>query len=418
MSLRSKQPAIFVTPPPIYLHFLNRELLRGLALSVEDVPVMATLAALLTCASERLFSSLAFIWEASFVPQFLQIVGAAHRAGELTVVSSLPTPEEYLYSAQKHYSYDQNRYPMYFQHVPSQLIDLHPDLIKRDDTSLILSHQLRMWAEGMQHDASTALSPADMKSLASIRGRIGSILDTREQKAITLSLFEAELKRLSLGNARLPLARLLSLLHLRHYLDSIGADIATGVFGLAYFDYAAETFPILDVSLLLSMLESMNISAVKSWRPEDIEAIIALRGSETHKRFVGGLRFLLNASVYKVWRETNSADHLARRDLIAQKLNSMLARGRWEPTVRTSLALHLDRLGGELEKVGLIATSEKDLIEISGMYRDNTVLRRKRVLILTATTLEARTVSELIRLHFGNTITKTYSTDHTIYLCG
>jgi nucleoside phosphorylase len=402
---------------PIYTHFLNRELLRSVNFGMDDATIGRIFRVLLICTTEHFLSSLAFIWEiSSYLPKTLSLIEKLYRANELDLISNLPTVDEFISSSQNLYSYDAVRYPMYFNAIPESLLKMEPGILKEQNTTKVMSTELFAWTEGSQGHTWDLMSSNDKSQLQALRQLIIPVVTNREEKGITLSLFEEALPKKMLEGKKLPLARLLSLIHLQHYLSIVGADIPTGIRGLSYFDAAATSFPVLDVEVLYRFIRRMFASETLDSH-QFLDIFLSNRGSVPHAAFVESIRYLVNGALYVTYKRYPHFNPLTQRFLLDEVIKGILSTG---STSQFKVKHGLDIITSaytDLTQIAILARKDQQFAEFADKWEMEKPMSHKKVLLLTATDLETDIVARTAK-SYGLTMSRLHIKDHTIYTLG
>ncbi|MDF2441455.1 MAG: hypothetical protein JWN98_2439 [Abditibacteriota bacterium] len=413
------RPAIIIGGRPIYTHFLNRELLRSVNLQLSDIAIENMLRVLLIASTEHFYSSIAFVWESlRYLPETVATIEKLYRSGDMVMVSNFDTPDEFVSSCQILYSYDADRYPMYFDSIPKNLLQMRPGLVKNQNTTDVLSAELIMWSQNIPGHTWNLLSSNDELSLEDLRPLIVPLLSHRENKGITLSFFEEELIRVDLRRRKFALARLLSLVHLQHYLNVTGADVATGISGLTYFDRLSSCFPVFDISLLTIILRRIGIIPGLWTAPGFPDNLIQMRGSSSHRAFVETLRFLLNGAYYLACKRNQHSPSVKFSHLVAEPLHQILNIRELDTREVDLTSNFMSRTDAHLRQIAILARRERDFAEFADLWEMEVQVNCKKVLLLTATDLETSTIVQVAKEDYGLRSSRIQIKDHTIYTLG
>ena len=393
--------------PFLYLHFLNRELSRSLgrALSGRRTGNAVLLAEIIS--DRLLFSSLAFLWE-STLPRgrYRELVTTMQARGHLHLISEFVSTDEFVASNQRLYAHDRARYPMYFSAIPADLLALSPSIQKTVSTTVDLERNLQNFVSG---------DPALLAKVPSVDGRVlwdsRRTLETgladRESRAITMSLFSSD----SIGTSR-QIGRLLSLLHLAHYLDFTRADIPTGVPGLEYFDILGSAFPRFDLRIAEAVLSIIGLESEK--RLQWSMHLIAERGGLTHLAFLDAYsRIVLGAYAAVTQRLTS-----ASRPVVASEIVKFISGGRSIfAGVREG---RYDECLGALHALLLqLGRSSRTFMEHDERSRSLGYVTTARLLILVATAVERDAVLAAVRASISEpTVRRSFAGAHTVFNLG
>jgi nucleoside phosphorylase len=293
---------------------------------------------------------------------------------------------------------------------------MEPGLLKEQNTTKVMATELFAWSEGTQGYAWDLMTSNDKSLLQELRRLIIPVLTHKEEKGITLSLFEETLHDNALGGKRLSLARLLSIIHLQHYLAAVGADIPTGIRGLTYFDRLSTSYPILDVEILDQCMRRI-ISPIMIVSPNFLEIFLLNRGSPQHRGFVEALRYIVNGALYLISKRYPESNSKTQHYLLGEILHGILnfgVRSRIKPTFGLDIIANAYVY---LNNVAILARKDRDFAEFADVWEMVKPMSRKKVLLLTATDLETETVTEVAK-GFGLSISRVHLQDHTIYSLG
>lgn len=249
----------------VYLHFLNRELYRESKLNLYNLDLLLCNALKIAYLFnyEPLDASIAFIWELYYdFPQTRNMLLKLLQTHLLHPVSSFYTVDELIAFNQCIYREETNRYNMYFDKIPHQLEKYNPEIIKTESTTIKLETDLNSWINtGMSE---LFVQEQDRILLHQSGKKIKKTLEQRDNKAITLSLFDGI--NLSVYN-RKQLARNLSLVHIYTYMQHVNGDIITGINGSQFFDRLSKGFPLYDFGVNCCIIEicdrrALNLNSI------------------------------------------------------------------------------------------------------------------------------------------------------------
>jgi nucleoside phosphorylase len=393
--------------PLLYLHFLNRELLRSLGrpLSGRRAGNAVLLAEIIS--DRLLFSSLAFLWESTLLNgRYRDSITAMQARGDLQLVSEFVSVDEFVASNQRLYAHDRARYPMYFGAIPADLLALSPSVQKTVSTTADLEQNLQNFVSG--DPVLLAKVPSvDGRHLWNSRGILETGLAGREGRAITMSLFGLD----SIRTGR-QIGRLLSLLHLSHYLDFTHADILTGFPGLEYFDILGSAFPRFDMRIAEAVLSSIGLDVEK--RLQWSTYLIAERGSQTHLAFLDAYsRIVLGAHSTVTCRLTSDS-----RAVVTSEVVKFINAGR-----ATDANVHGGRydvclagLHGLLLQLG---RSSRVFMEQDERRRSLGYVTTARLLVMVATAIERDAIVAAVReLAPRQTVRRSFAGAHTVFSLG
>jgi nucleoside phosphorylase len=314
--------------PPIYLHFLDRELGGSVGFTPTAIISESAIKCLLIGTTSRLYTGLSLVWESPAMESRLNaFLVSLTQQGALDLISAHSTIEEFLDSRRRMYRHDADRYPMYFRPEATHAEEvLGPTHFKSSSATLALAREIGDWAAKahgeIRRDTNESL---EEHVLRSIRG----VLAQRDDQAVTYPLFARDVEKIATRVRVEPMIRRrISLSYTEHYKAYGGADIPTGIVGLSYFDRSTENFPIFDIEVLTTILENVGFCDVlrSPWKTDERVWLYvgAWRGTSTHIAFREDVVLLLKGVV--AWiegqREISNDNLYARRSAIVQTLKS------------------------------------------------------------------------------------------------
>jgi hypothetical protein len=200
--------------PPLYLHFLDRELSRSIGASPLPQLVHDVLHVLLFGTSARLYCGVSLVWESEHLaPDTLALCGTLIADDLLDLVSHHPTLGEFLDSRRILYAHDSHRYPKYFDAtVPRPFLPLVPTIYKEASTTRALAKLLRGWCSTVH------LHDEPHRKLASEILWTG--MEERTIQALTYSVFDPLVPRTTEGRgAAHAVRRAISEGYASHYME-------------------------------------------------------------------------------------------------------------------------------------------------------------------------------------------------------
>ena len=335
---------------PIFLHFLNRELLRSLDIkSLTGVDKILKILTLVT--TSKLFAGLGIIIEGEdLLKNGKWILLKLLKNNQIELISDRPTLDESIYVRQLLYESDAKRYKCYFE--PSAFtLSLAPTVYKTDSATSVLEGSLTNTLQ----DENSSLQFVDKFEDKTIEENKENILETircREGKGITISLFKDSINR----TTEFVLGRALSGLYLNHYTNYVVGDIPTGIERLDYFDRFSSNFPLIDIALYsyIARISSIHLSV-------DDDFLIHMRGSEIHENFCQSIQHFL----YHLYRHCNLQNHFMGYQVcrfrmlgLLRKIESKLPK--IQPSKTTDFFFE-----NALERLEILTNSYEKLSEIS-----------------------------------------------------
>jgi len=367
----------------IYLHFLNRELLRAVQVAIPERRAEELLCTVLFSTTAPVYAPHSYLFESALLgsnrSRFIQSI---LEADLIEVVSRFPTGEGQVANSQRMYSHEPERYPMYFANIDPFILRIRPQVLKDMNTTAVLDADLRSLLSSPAYSSTHQMPPADLEILDPLRPRIMELIRSREEQALTFSFFEQELKGKAIENG-LVLARFLTMSRLRHYLSFLGAEIPTGIRGLEYFDRIARRQPRHHIPLIETILGL--IGAKISWCVYHVAPYIAeSHGSSEHAVFVSYLSTLLMGTEWVYQRERAGRARYGA----AKELRALISEATDRPEVepRHFFKTASVRLGNMI----IAAEANPHFAEYMAFLQSRAPMNLSRVVLLTATDLEGR----------------------------
>jgi nucleoside phosphorylase len=401
----------------IYLHFLNRELLRSVETNLSYYKIIDIIYTILLGTTERLYSSLALIWESSFLNQeILNIFSYLLQKGNLDLVSDRSTVNEFIEAQQIFYKYDHRRYPMYFDKSNKLLFDFKPTLFKNKSTTSYLEGKIFQIVNNSEFDSSSNINFSDYTALRLARNKLNRNLLRRGNRAITLSLFENDNFK---SHTKLALGRLLSANHTEHYENYLSADICTGISELIYFDCLSRSYPIYDIGFLKTILFKLGIIQYIKSNKDYIYYLIEERGSSTQRDFIEEIRYLLHAIIFIIHNKykINNSVKALNRFFFQRELDSLLVNINLFPFKYSFSNLWDLGLQNLLHITSTLNNCDK-INEFQEIWKMKGNKIRNNVLLVTANRIETESILNIAKLKYQLSFTRNFFGDHTIYALG
>lgn len=284
---------------PLYLHFLDRELVEAVGVAIDPDSLERYLAVLALGTDAVLYCGISVIWEHTLLDErSRQTLAMMVGAGAIRPISYNATVEEFFESRLALYKHDADRYPLYFQLGLDAIKSILPTDYKAERTTDQLQQSLGGWALG---GAQFGTHSEDMARSAALRA-----LTRRDTEAITFAYFAPFMRTGARnGTAESILNRQISYYYADHYLRYSSGDIATGISGLGFFDRKLSVdFPLQDIPLLRRLLQALGfgdvLGARMTHRSYDWQTLLAMRGFGVHGRVVSLIRLLLLVAYWHV----------------------------------------------------------------------------------------------------------------------
>lgn len=297
MTSGAREPARLL-PPPIYLHFLDRELGDAFEFALSLATAQRAFAALSLGTACPLACSMSNLFENDGLRRGVGMVEDLVRADVLLPHSTHSTSTEFLESRRTMYEHDQARYPRYFGSTPlGALAKIEPRLA-RGSTTAQLHERMVAWTEG----ESTIPTPGHRlphEAAGRMMGAVGQELGRREGRAVTYAMFRGVVGTdLSGPLLERTVRQRISLEYTDHQRGE-HARLATGI-ALATErvevalepDWAFER----DVPILAAVIEAAGLGPLLQGWPRALwQPILARRGRPEHIRFVSRIQLLARA---------------------------------------------------------------------------------------------------------------------------
>lgn len=234
---------------PVYLHFLNRELLRSVCIE-NRLPFADILLKCAFFAAGRLITPLAAVIEGCTerTLEDMEVFGIFACSDHLQFASDAACQEDFLYSRRELYKFDRDRYPAYF--LRTSFPDwMSPGILTKTSATTVLEQACILTL-----DASVSGKGCLQveKISASDRKRLIDIVKDRRDSALTMSLFEGQ----TTPQLARTMGRFLSEKYIEHYTSYLEAEIVTGIKGLQFFDQFSNAFPLLDLPITEQILSA------------------------------------------------------------------------------------------------------------------------------------------------------------------
>lgn len=265
----------------IFIHFLNRELLRSLDIKRISGANYA-LQVLLIAKDANIYIPLSSIWENEGGTDLdYNFFDLAYESKQIELISDCITVEEFLERNYQLYFFDKNRYPCYFEN--RRIYGKYrPTAIKKYGATSVLKNTLEKWT--IREHFPLYLPDKDRKIIEANKEIICTINRNSENRGITSSLFRNKLLK---DIHELSISRLLSVFYIKDYLKCIEGDIATGIDRyISYYDMLAKEFPYNDIPLLGTILECAGVDKTVfiDERYDDWFVFLYKRGNLQHER--------------------------------------------------------------------------------------------------------------------------------------
>lgn len=237
---------------PTYLHFLDRELRRAENVNYSDYEILEALIIAVTNSLSYCYSSASLLLENNEIfPQSTKLLLELEKFEFIKLITNERSFEEFIESRRKIYAHEVNRYPMYFTKDTSELWPANPIFVDSSTTS-ILRNNISIWMENPSKEINLLKESFTKESLDDF----GKKLQSEKEKAITLDLVKNQLAN---NSAKRNFGRLISYFYTKRYMELQRGDILCNLRGISYYDVLSAN-PLTNNSVLLrSILKCCSI---------------------------------------------------------------------------------------------------------------------------------------------------------------
>jgi nucleoside phosphorylase len=286
-----------VGPPPIYLHFLDRELGDAFEFKLDLPGAQRALAILALGTESPLFCSLSALLENGALTADVGMIEDLVREDVLLPRSTHATMPEFLESRRTMYEHDRDRYPLYFGEPLGELEHLQPRF-NPGSTTETLHGKLIGWTAG-QATLQFSTKPLPVKPRTRMLGIVESELGHRDERAVTYAMFNKVLVGDPSGKTvEWEVRRRISL----EYADiqrGEQSQLATGLHPqLALVEEALwpEAPFERDLQVLQVLLQAAGLGALlNGWSRTLWRRMLPLRGTQEHRRMVSLIQWIAAA---------------------------------------------------------------------------------------------------------------------------
>ena len=236
----------------IFIHFLNRELYRGVGIrKLKNSNYIFKV--IFLCTDKIMIIPLSSIWESIHATDLdLDFLYSMYESRQVEVCSDCVTVEEFLYRNRSMYEFDKSRYNNIYFKVYKRLLNIYPTMLKPISATEGLSSMIDSWDE-----TSIQLPIKDKLTINKNKLIIQRINYERENRALTISLFN---NKLMSKQDNYSVARFLSAAYISNYCRWLSADIITGIgSGIEFFDFLSEDYPYNDLAFLQFILYTAGV---------------------------------------------------------------------------------------------------------------------------------------------------------------
>jgi len=384
----------------IYLHFFDRELAGSVQWAFNPSLLVRVVTTLIYATDKTLYYGLSLLYETCTANnELFDIVRIGGDARIIVPVSNHPTIGEFLESRLILYKHDSSRYPVYFD--PSEKeryasIDF-PILYKPSSTTDALRKSFELLAK----DKANVIGGNNYNPHVNgelVFAGISRGIESLGGRAITYPAFREYLPDASL-NDQYFIRRTISEEYTKHYLESLNADIVTGVDRFIYYDYLAKTFPINDFYILEFISKSLCNNIYRVDQFELTKMLISLRPENVHNTFVQTLKKFIEALYQYVKLKWSVTSNVACRYKIIELLRTIEfgTNHNLEKISDIEIFKNLNLGVTHLERVMAQLSAKDALFRIALKFAEDLVSgTTKKILLCTATDLETETFYDVV----------------------
>lgn len=405
---------------PVYLHFLDRELLRASQKTLSRDQLFSLIRVCALLANGPLVMSVAFAFESEIFKEPVPLwIEEGFQAGTLQMISAFDSVEEFLADARKLYAHDQSRYPMYFRDNPR--IEFRPTFVKPSSTTEELAGSL---ADLLNHELGEVRGLPDKDVFAVIRSLqlIEESLLRRGRRALTMSLFASQAGHPS--EAVNSIGKLLSRLHVKFYLEYCRGELLCGIPGCSWVDDLSPTLLELDLWWASRLLAGVgfNLSShvhsgdeITTWRntPVHLDMVVQLRTLIATILDIGMPSSLTPAARHQRLQHPAYSDY--RRKYILPRLLQINHRG--ESSSRPMLET-LEEVASRLSRTQAVLSVEHEFAASLERARSLVTPQPAKVLLLVSSDAEQTLLLNTWSGRFDSQAFPLFYAYHTVYHLG
>jgi nucleoside phosphorylase len=337
------------------------------------------------------YSTMSFITEDQrYLGDQYKFLRTLWASGSLHILSDASSLQEHILDRQAAYNADRGRYPVYFDVDISQRLWAEPTMINPTSATSDLRKGLLTISDDIVALHRLPFSTGDLKRIESKRSLIENQLKQFPDMGITMSLLQHDSGLGPNTAVAVSLGKLLSFLHLKHYLESSGADILTGIPQLEALDGASTNFPIFDFKLFAVVSKLLGVPTGNPVRQSFLEFLAAIHNSGVHLAMVRAARRLIRGAIY------SSSNAKTPKDCIRPQAYRFIEKiGRTKRPFETS-AFRLEPLVDALQSLIVSAGRTDNRFEEYLRMTDTLEIDRDgRVLLVCAADVEMDTALEM-----------------------
>jgi nucleoside phosphorylase len=284
-------------PPPIYLHFLDRELGDAFEFRLTLPTAARAISTLALGTASKLFCSLSPLLENEGLRGGEAMIGELVESAVLLPRSTHPSFDAFLDSRRAMYEHDRDRYPMYFGPSPFEgLSDLMLSQAEGSTTGR-LHERMDAWVSGEPFVRAESGLPRNVHRR--MEDMVAEELRRREDRAITFAMFSGIVggdpsADVVEGSVR----RRISIEYTDHQMGAYG-QLATGlalplepIERILQPDWHLER----DLPVLGALIEAAGLGLLtRGWQRALWQGVLPLRGSSEHVDVVSRMQWIARA---------------------------------------------------------------------------------------------------------------------------
>lgn len=235
---------------PTYLHFLDRELRRAENADYNDTKILEAIILSVINSLSFCYCSASLLLESNEIfPVSTKLLLELEKFRFVTMLTNEHSFEEFIESRRIIYAHKAKRYPMYFNDGSNSLWPSTPKIID-SSTTTILRNSITSWID---NPTTTVRLPKENFSKSALNTFIKKLRKEKE-KAITLDLF---LSKDDLKNdlLRRNSGRLVSYFYTKRYLELLGGDILCNLPQLSFYDELSPNANVNNSQLIRAVLK-------------------------------------------------------------------------------------------------------------------------------------------------------------------
>jgi len=366
---------------PTYLHFLDRELRRAENAEYNDEGILEAIIIAVINSLSYCYSSASLLLESNQkFPISISLLLELEKNGFVKLLTNEHSYEEFIESRRVIYAHKANRYPMYFEDNNSKLWPLTPIHIESSTTTK-LRNSISTWID----NPSTTISLSKENFTKLDLNTFNTKLYEEREKAITLDLFLSK-EQLANDSLRRNSGRLVSYFYTKRYIDLFHGDILCNLPQLSFYDALSSNKDLNNSILINAILKCCYIPDF-FFCNKKFNSIYFLQFlcNKLFRNFQIEL-FSIIQGLLALSQDSQSIDLYKT----IKYFESNFYVGILNPGISAETFLNI-AYSNIYSAAARISQYEKAFLKTYSMTKEN-LTTNKRVLIVTATALEAKTV--------------------------